>query len=538
MSQELLNAMNMLPDKLLMECEAARENGMILKPKRGIPSFVETLACAALIVVALGAIMLMPQFLRRNPSVGVDGTSTEQTTDFVSDSQMTGPNETSDVVTTVDTEPPSLTTDPNETTDEITEEEPSDEEPMPTYRPDGFLVEATVTDMVLGQGYFEAYCEYMGDDYYFSPILLRSYDELLALLQDMDNTVPDDKYHQQERDHSNVEEFKAVYNEAYFKEHDLILYPMYVDGGERIEIRGLYWNETEREYELHYVYYTYTGPSPAVSSFRYDPIETAKKLSPNYPLTIQRTVMYLDNFSEKPFPEPVFPEPEFSLEPPSDELLLRYIEESEAYQRRDSHYNPKYQHPFWIDRYYGRFGDVVFVYRGGGGLSYGQIHWTDSVAGYQYTYPDSNRIYVWAYGTFMTMEDAYEQGIITKEQVAVIYGEGKFIKLGAGKTFAALRRKIEADYAKSGENDTISRFYGIFDGCVPVMFNQPEQGAVSQEKVAGQTFNYNGGNTIKVWKDGNFYSLKEAYAQGLMRKECFEQLALEHRGGSYKQYDR
>jgi hypothetical protein len=138
----------------------------------------------------------------------------------------------------------------------------------------------------------------------------------------------------------------------------------------------------------------------------------------------------------------------------------------------------------------------------------------------------------------MTMKDAYEQGIITKEQVAVIYGEGKSIKLGAGQTFAALRRKIEADYAKNGENDTISRFYGIFDGCVPVMFDQPEQGAISQEKVAGETFNYNGGNTIQVWKDGSFYSLTEVYAQGLMRKECFEQLAMEHRGGSYIQYDR
>ena len=87
----------------------------------------------------------------------------------------------------------------------------------------------------------------------------------------MDNTVPNDKYHQDDREHSNVDEFKVVYNEAYFKEHDLILYPMYVDGGVSIEMKGLYWNETKRQYELHYVYY-YTGPSPDTCGFGYDPI--------------------------------------------------------------------------------------------------------------------------------------------------------------------------------------------------------------------------------------------------------------------------
>lgn len=228
----------------------------------------------------------------------------------------------------------------------------------------------------------------------------------------------------------------------------------------------------------------------------------------------------------------------FSLEPPTDALLFRFIAESEAYQRRDSHYDPKYQYPFWIDRYYGRFGEVVFIYWGGGGLMYSDAEWTDCVAGYEYRYSDGNRIRVWAHGTFMSMEEAYEQGIITKEQVAVIYGEGKSIKVGAAKTFAPLKRKIEADYAENGGVCPIRRFYGIFDGCVPVMFDQPEHGAYNKEKVAGQTFEYNGGNTIKVWKDGSFYSLKEAYSQGLMRKACFEQLALEHRGGSYEQYDR
>ncbi len=107
MSQELLNAMSLLPDSLLSECESARENGMVLKPKRGIPSFVETLACAALIVIALGAVILMPQFLHRNPSVGVDGTSTK---------------ETSGHETTIDTEA-------TETTDETTNSDDTEKRP-------------------------------------------------------------------------------------------------------------------------------------------------------------------------------------------------------------------------------------------------------------------------------------------------------------------------------------------------------------------------------------------------------------------------
>jgi len=611
MSQELLNAMSMLPDKLLMECEAARENGMILKPKRGIPAFIETLGCAALIVVALGAIMLMPQFLRHNPSVGVDGTSTK---------------ETSGHETTIDTEA-------TETTDETTNSDDTEKRPTdliselsrhesvseivpfvyegpwseyPAYQikfvSDGNSMNfhlvlpidaAPGTPLVF---YFPEYghskedlpAKFAANGFAVAMLKIRGdtsnagihdyggkdFIDVLTLYDMMTSThqFADSPYISMGVSNSSVRALRLAAEKGDAITACFVANP-FTDikalGEDFLKYcSGVTYQEAPEEYERRsaitfadrlvspvymiafpqYLHFQSqhdgfvkamadAGRELHVSLYENVPFNFTIELMKDIVPLMQKAVGM--NAIEEAYPPQDLPSKEaFTLEMPSDELLLRYIEESEAYQRRDSHYNPKYQYPFNIERYYGCFGDVVFVYRGGGGLAYTLAEWTDSVAGYKYHYSDGNSIYVWAYGTFMTMEDAYEQGIITKEQVAVIYGEGKFIKLGAGKTFAALRRKIEADYAKSGENDTISRFYGIFDGCVPVMFNQPEQGAISQEKVAGQTFNYNGGNTIKVWKDGNFYSLTEAYAQGLMRKECFEQLAMEHRGGSYIQYDR
>jgi len=129
------------------------------------------------------------------------------------------------------------------------------------------------------------------------------------------------------------------------------------------------------------------------------------------------------------FPADTQPNVAFRLEAPSDELLKRFDAESDAYQKRQPHYDPKYQYPFYIERYYGRFGDIVFLLMGGGGLAYADVITTETVAGYTFQYPDSNTIRVWAYGTFVSLEDAYEQGIITKEQIGVI-ANGESIRIG------------------------------------------------------------------------------------------------------------
>lgn len=123
---------------------------------------------------------------------------------------------------------------------------------------------------------------------------------------------------------------------------------------------------------------------------------------------------------EAVFPADAQKEVEFSLEEPSGELLERFDAETDAYKKRQPRYDPDYDYPYYIDRYYGRFGDVVFLLMSGGGEGYACVLTSETVAGYEFHYSDSNTIRVWAHGSFVRMKLAYEQGIISKEQVAVI----------------------------------------------------------------------------------------------------------------------
>ncbi len=65
----------------------------------------------------------------------------------------------------------------------------------------------------------------------------------------------------------------------------------------------------------------------------------------------------------------------------------------------------------------------------------------------------------------------------------------------------------------------IQNYYGNYNGSIPVMFEGgglTHHDAVVNEIIAGYSFRYSNGNTIMVWKDGTFYSIKEAYDRGLL----------------------
>ncbi len=96
-------------------------------------------------------------------------------------------------------------------------------------------------------------------------------------------------------------------------------------------------------------------------------------------------------------------------------------------------------------------------------------------------------------------------------------------------------RQIELDYGRyvfgeeydpavHGDGST-SKCYGIYNGCVPMYFEgyALSYAAVeTTEEIAGITFEYGSSNTIEIWKDGNFYSMQEAYDQKLLTKENIE----------------
>lgn len=97
-------------------------------------------------------------------------------------------------------------------------------------------------------------------------------------------------------------------------------------------------------------------------------------------------------------------------------------------------------------------------------------------------------------------------------------------------------RQIESDFSKTMEEEgtyLVSRYYGAFNGAVPVMMSGYGTDSGSHEDtVADSVFHYTDGDSIKVWEDGKFYSMEDAYAQGLLTKEQVATVADRHKNGT------
>ena len=74
----------------------------------------------------------------------------------------------------------------------------------------------------------------------------------------------------------------------------------------------------------------------------------------------------------------------------------------------------------------------------------------------------------------------------------------------------------------------VEYFYGVYDECAYVMM--VGEGICTTQanrdiEVGGVMFYYRDGNSIEVWKEGEFYSLEEAYEQGYVTVESLQEVA-------------
>ena len=81
----------------------------------------------------------------------------------------------------------------------------------------------------------------------------------------------------------------------------------------------------------------------------------------------------------------------------------------------------KYPNAPWVSvrYYYGEFasGAIVAMVDAGG---YGEYCWSETVAGYMFDYYDGNRITVLYEGEIYTLEEAYERGYLTNDDLKTI----------------------------------------------------------------------------------------------------------------------
>lgn len=110
-----------------------------------------------------------------------------------------------------------------------------------------------------------------------------------------------------------------------------------------------------------------------------------------------------------------------------------------------------------------------------------------------------------------------------------------FIENAKYSPFQRTIKQIEKDYKKkTGDSVQVMHYYGNFDGCIPVRFSYYSFDLYSEENIGGITFYYESTDRITVWKNGNFYSVEEAYNTGMLSYEQLKNIADIHNNGKYR----
>jgi len=208
-------------------------------------------------------------------------------------------------------------------------------------------------------------------------------------------------------------------------------------------------------------------------------------------------------------------------------------------------FDPELDGGFYVETYYGTYDGAVPVLMRGTKMAYAQVVTSETVAGYTFTYSDSNKMEVWKDGEFCSLSEAYDGGILTKEQIGEIR-EFKYLVFDSTEHYYPTPESEDAPLKADGETLSqiakdyydccvedktfdpdgdgafyIHYYYDPYNGAVPVIIKGThiEEGSVVSETVAGCEFGYREGEVFKVWKDGEFYSLTEAYEKGILTKE-------------------
>jgi len=199
-------------------------------------------------------------------------------------------------------------------------------------------------------------------------------------------------------------------------------------------------------------------------------------------------------------------------------------------------------------RYYGKKGNKVFLVEKD---RYADWNVFD-LAGYKFVIDGgAGDILVYSGGEFTDLSEAYEKGMISKEDVKFVYERHlaytEYFRDGMEEIAPPARLKIGVPYNESPiklseelqreivweyiadstrlEEDLMSsyavRCYGRSGDTYAVMIDGPwlYTQAMRSEIVAGYTFSFSDGQQMYIYKQGEFYSLRKAYELGIVNEE-------------------
>jgi Ca2+-binding EF-hand superfamily protein len=211
---------------------------------------------------------------------------------------------------------------------------------------------------------------------------------------------------------------------------------------------------------------------------------------------------------------------------------------------------------FWVEGYFGTYNGVVIVMFGDslGGEALGSIK-GDVIAGLPFwDSPARSDLYAWKNGFFYRLQDAYNSGLLTDDDVKSIHKvffahwtDDEYADYFIGRTFHSLdaetEKRILQEFFKTyvdidiipeaTVNDFwIQEYYGTYNGVVAVRFGDPfrpgHDGGIKEDDIAFLPFYYSTiRNSYYAWKNGVLYRLRDAYNSGLLTDDDVEDI---HRG--------
>lgn len=166
-------------------------------------------------------------------------------------------------------------------------------------------------------------------------------------------------------------------------------------------------------------------------------------------------------------------------------------------------------------------------------------HWTDEVefdiGDYTVSYPRDCPVLLYKNNKVYTLSDAYETGVIDDDMLYELYiwgnlwGKMDIIQKGENSSliFKIKREFIDTYHdGKAPEYLNIEIVGSTSDGGVYFMHNEGFSLDYSIEETIGDyTYYYNHNDDVMLYKNGNVYSIKEAYESGVIDDSILEELS-------------
>ena len=166
-------------------------------------------------------------------------------------------------------------------------------------------------------------------------------------------------------------------------------------------------------------------------------------------------------------------------------------------------------------------------------------HWTDEVefdiGDYTVSYPRDCPVLLYKNNKVYTLSDAYETGVIDDDMLYELYtwgnlwGKMDIIQKGENSSliFKIKREFIDTYYnGKAPEYLNIEIVGSTSDGGVCFMHDEGFSLDYSIEETIGDyTYHYNHNDDVMLYKNGNVYSIKEAYESGVIDDSILEELS-------------